>query len=394
MKRFSYIIILLVLGAACKKPYDPPAITASGSYLVVQGTINAGSDSTIITLSRTVSLSAANAINPVPGATVAVEGDQNTVYPLTEASGGRYVSAGLNLNTSHSYRISIKTNNETYYSDYVPVLNAPPIDSLYFTVNNNGLNIYSTAHDPTNTVQYYRWDYQETWIIHSNYPSGVISNGDTVIYRQPSEQIYTCWQNQASSSILIASTAKLSKAVIANNLITEIGSTAEKIGSEYSILLRQYALTPDAYNFYFNLKKNTEQLGSIFDAQPSQNNGNIHSVSNPAEPVIGYISVGNSSSKRIFIKSQQLPAWVPDKAYPNCQLDTELYVYYPPGSKVPVNEVDEYINYNKGNIANPLIPVAPISRPGQPPIGYSASDRECVDCTLRGTNQQPAFWQY
>ena len=386
--------MLLTTIVCCKKPYNPPAISSPGSYLVVEGAINSGSDQTTIRLSRTINLSSAVTLNPELHAIVAVQSDQNINFPLTETTNGYYVSGGLNLDNSHKYRLSIKTsNNEQYYSDYVPVLNSPPIDSVNFTITNNGINIYSNTHDATNNVKYYRWDFQETWIFHSNYDSGFYSNGDTVLARPANEQIYTCWGNDTSSTIIINSTAKLSKNVLIDNLLTSVPSTSIKLGSEYSILVRQYALTADAYTFWTNLKKNTEQLGSIFDAQPSQINGNIHSATNPLEPVIGYISVGTTSSQRIFIKNRQLPAWLPTPAYPNCQLDTELYVYYAPGAKTPVNQVNEFINYNKG-AQFPLIPVSPISRPGSPPLGYTAAEPVCVDCTLRGTNIQPVFWKY
>ena len=392
-KCFVYFTFIFTV-ISCKKPFNPPAISGSASYLVVQGVINSGSDPTIITLSRTVNLSNKVTLNPVSGAVLTIESNQNISYPLTENTNGNYVSAGLNLDNSHTYRLSIKINNEQYYSDYVPVLNSPPVDSLFYTVSGNGLNIYSNTHDPANTAKYYRWDYSETWIIHSNYDSEFISNGDTVLQRPANEQIYSCWSSDTSSTIILNSSAKLSKAVLFNNPIISIASTSEKLGSEYSILVRQYALTGDAYSFWTNLKKNTEQLGSIFDAQPSQINGNIHSVANPTEPVIGYISVGSTSTKRIFIKTQQLPAWLPKPAYPDCVLDSDLYTFYPPGSKVPVNQVNEFINYKRGAGANPSIPIAPIGLPGHPPIGYTASSPECVDCTLRGTNIQPSFWKY
>jgi len=393
-KKYIIIASALITFGSCKKPYNPPAITSAGSYLVVEGAINSGSDETTIKLSRTFKLSNAVSLNPELQAIVAVQSDQNINFPLTETTNGNYVSGGLNLDNSHKYRLSIKTsNNEQYYSDYVPVLNSPPIDSVNFTVTNNGINIYSNTHDATNGVKYYRWDFQETWIFHSNYDSGVYSNGDTVLIRPANDQIFTCWRNDTSSTIIINSSAKLAKNIISENPLTSIASTSEKLGNEYSILVRQYALTPDAYTFWTNLKKNTEQLGSIFDAEPSQINGNIHSVSNPLEPVIGYLSVGSTSSQRIFIKNNQLPAWVPTPAYPNCQLDTCLYIYYAQGAKVPVNQVNEFINFNRG-AAYPLIPVAPIEPPGSPPIGYSAASPICVDCTLRGTNVEPVFWKY
>jgi hypothetical protein len=400
MNRIINITFLAMLAfavtAGCKKPYDPPYIASPGSYLVVEGGINAGSDSTVIKLSRTVSLSSNLTSNPVLGANVSVESDQNVVYPLTETGNGNYSSAGLNLDNSHQYRLSIKTANDQYLSDLVPVLNSPPIDSVNYAITGSGINIYSSTRDPTNTVKYYRWDYQETWIIHSFYSSGFVSNGDTVGVRPPSQQVYQCWASDNSSNIIIGSTARLSQDIVYRNPITSIVSSSEKLGTEYSIQVRQYALTADAYNFYVNLQKNTEQLGSIFDAQPSQINGNIHSVTNPAEPVIGFISAGGTSASRIFIKNQQLPNWVTVSPYTldTCPLDTEYFVYYPPpGGIFPFYQEDEFYNYDKPGFLSLLIPVAGIQPPGGKLIGHSGSYPACVDCTLRGTNIQPSFWK-
>src|SRR5580658_8224029 len=143
MRNWKAMLIITIIFAGCRKPYNPPAIASPGSYLVVEGVINAGSDSTIIKLSKTVNLSSKTTTNPVLGAIVSVENDQNVIYPLTETGKGYYRSPGLNLDNSRTYRLSIKTNNEQYYSDYLAVLNASAIDSVFYTVANNGINIYS-----------------------------------------------------------------------------------------------------------------------------------------------------------------------------------------------------------------------------------------------------------
>ncbi|MDF2433268.1 MAG: hypothetical protein JWP44_2899 [Mucilaginibacter sp.] len=396
MKNLRLFVFFTVLIISCKKPYLPPVITAPGSFLVVEGVINSGSDPTVIKLSKTVNLSSGTTANPLPKATVTVEDNQNNTYTLTESSPGNYVSPGLNLSSSLQYRLRIKTSDDKQYlSDFVPVLNSPPIDTISYSAQSNGLNIYSATHGPTNSIKYYRWDYQETWQIHATYFSYFKSNGDTVLARDlVHDNIYYCWQSDTSSTILLGSTAKLSKDVMVDNPITFIASTAEKLGTKYSILVRQYALTADAYSFYQNIRKNTEQLGSIFDAQPSEIPGNIHSVTNPSEPVIGYVSVGTVSSKRIFITNQQLPNWLPANPYPYCKLDTALYKYVCPDCKgPPINQVNQLINFKKNNSAY-LIPVQAIMPPGSSTVlGFSAAQRECVDCTIRGTNKQPAFWK-
>lgn len=406
MKRAWYLLILLVAAAAgCKKPYNPPPVSAPSGYLVVEGSINSGADSTFIKVSHTVNVASKVTVNPVLNAIVTVEGDQNNTYPLTEKGKGMYACAGLNLDNAHKYRLNIKTaDNRQYASDYMAVLNSPPIDSVTYdtkgTVFSPGLNVYVNTHDASNKVVYYRWDYQETWTFHANFESFFKSNGDTVLGRDLlNDNIYSCWLNDTSSTILLGSSAKLSTNVIAYLPIISIASTSEKVENEYSILVRQYALTADAYNFYTNLKKNTEQLGSIFDAQPSQLIGNIHSATNPSEPVIGYVGVGSTSSMRIFVNNRQLPAWTTIPFYTDCQLafnqpgdpNTKCCYYVWPAG--PPNQVNAYINYLIGGDPNPLIPIDAIGIPGHPPLGYTAAFRKCADCTLRGTNKKPAFWK-
>lgn len=401
MRKVICLLLLTMAAESCRKPYYPPVSSTTGSYLVVEGVINSGADSTFIKISRTVKLTDKVSIRPELNAVVTVQGDQNTSYPLTGTGNGNYACSGLNLDNAHKYRLSIKTSaGGQYVSDYMDVLNSPPIDSISFntkgTSSDKGLNIYVNTHDVTNKVHYFRWDYQETWMFHANFTSAFKSNGDTVLLRDMvNDNITYCWQSDTSNTIVLGSSAKLASDVIASQPITFVISSSEKLGDEYSIQVRQYALTTDAYNFYVNLKKNTEQLGSVFDALPTAINGNLHSVTNPSEPVIGYISVGSISKTRIFITNKQLPAWATTPFYTNCMLAFPgvpcCYYLYPPG---PVNEVDAYINYNKSTYINPLIPVnAIVLRPNTPPVGYTAASRECTDCTLRGTNKKPSFWK-
>ncbi|MBS1503307.1 MAG: DUF4249 domain-containing protein [Bacteroidetes bacterium] len=406
---FFSLTALAVVMHSCRKPFEPPAISAPNSYLVIEGTVNSGSDSTFIKLSRTVKLSARTTVNPERNAAVSIEGDQNTSYPLTEIRPGIYASAGLNLDHSHKYRLSVQTSGgKQYVSDYVTVIDSPPIDSVHFDskgdqVMGPGMNVYVSAHDPTGKVQYFRWDYVETWEFTSFAQSFYYSNGDTVLPR--TNDIYHCYRSDTSSSILLGNTARLTRSVIINQPVNFVDYQSEKVSYEYSILVRQYALSSDAYNFYSVLRKITEQLGSIFDAQPSELQGNIHCITNPQEPVVGYFCVGNVTSQRIFVKKDQLPFWravtfytqdncgalMSDPGDPNAPCC--LYTFYDHvGYKH--NQVNEYINYNIGHDPYYLIPINAIVDPNTRAIvGYTADEPECVDCTLRGSNVSPAFWK-
>src|SRR5690606_41864672 len=72
----------------------------------------------------------------------------------------------------------------------------------------------------------------------------------------------------------------------------------------YSFLTRRSSdlLSELAYNFMVMMKKNSEQLGSVFDPQPSQLAGNMSCITDPEEMVIGFIEVAEEKAKRIFIK--------------------------------------------------------------------------------------------
>jgi len=374
MKGRHGILILAISIAGCKKPYNPPVVANNGSYLVVEGVINSGSTPTTITLSRTVNISSNVTINPVTGATLTVESDQNAVYPLTETGVGNYTSPGLNLDNARQYRLRIKTSGNEYLSDFVPVNITPPIDSIGYnivSVADTGIQVYVNSHNSNTNSRYYRWDYSETWRFHAQYFCMYISNGSNAfLLRQPDQWRFYCFSSDSSSDIVLGSSAKLQDNVIYQNPVVFIPKTSEKIELEYSILLREYSLTADAYTFWTNLKKNTEQLGSIFDAEPSEIAGNVHNTTNADEPVIGYVSVGTVQSKRIFIRRNDLPGpWVPTTPY-SCSIQGvgvqgPSFLYPLPNDFVPMDAA-----------------------------GSTYTSTECADCTIRGTQTVPPFWKY
>jgi len=397
-----FFVSVILFFCTCKTPYTPTPISTVTNYLVVEGLINI-TDSTYINLSRTVNLSAKTTAKPELKATVTVESNAGGSYPLKELGNGVYAAGPLNLSAANQYHLRIKTsNNSSYVSDFVPAKVSPPIDTITWAAKSNALEIYANTHDPKNATRYYRWDFTEGWEFHSFYNSQIISNGLQVSFRTPAQQIWDCFGSDASTNISLGTSVQFSNDVISQQLINTIDATAEKIGIKYSILVKQYALTKDAYDYWALLKKNTEQLGSIFDSQPSTSLGNVHGVTNPAEVVIGYISAGTVTTSRIFITKKQLPNWVTTPAYglsvcsPPDSLNCCPPPIAPPGWVPP--STDHYVNYKSATyfgINPPLIPIEEIGSAGTltntTPI--SAFIPVCVDCTLRGKSTPPPYWK-
>jgi len=390
MMKSRYLVLtglIILLMANCTKPYAPAAITKAPDYLVVEGVINTGSnDSTLIKLSRTVPLSAGTGTAPELNAAITIQSDNNQSYNLHELGKGMYISDNLNLDVTHKYRLNINTaDGMNYVSDYLTPVATPPIDSIGFTIKSNGLQIYANTHDPKNNTHYYRWDYTETWMFHAKYFSSYITNGiDDVIPRTSSQYIYQCWGNSISNDIVLGSSAKLTQDVIYQNPIIFIESTSEKIETRYSILVKQYALSSAGYNYFEQLRKNTEELGGIFDPQPSQLTGNVHCVTNASIPAIGYVTAGTIQQKRVYIDNDQVPtSWITTYPY-DCAQDTALYN----NPKTHANDVLRIlVPYKNVIVTSAIYGMAP------KPVGYLYTYPSCGDCSIRGTTVKPSFWQ-
>ena len=388
MKSLFALVCIALLAAGCKKPFTP-TLDQSGNnrYLVVEGEIT-GSDSTFIKLSRTKHIDTSKTIIAETNALLTIENDANVTIPLTEIKPGTYAAAPFNLDAAHNYRLRIKTSDaKEYLSDYVPVKNSPPIDSIGFTAQPNAMKVYVNSHDASNTTRYYRWDYSETWKFHSQYNSSWSKAGA----RKVEDQIYYCFANDTSSTVTIGSTIKLLNDIMYQAPITTIDPASEKIEMKYSIFVKQYALTSDAYAFWINLQNNTQKLGSVFDVMPSESPTNYHCVTNSGELVVGYLSVGNVSYKRVFITKDQLPASY-KTVYPTvCELDTAFLVN-PPKTQQEKTQTDDFLQHNAlYEVVQGLY--LPPPNPFGGPTAVSYSTLLCVDCTIRGKKAPPPFWR-
>ena len=379
MKKIGYLFIL-ILALGCRERYDLPVTSPVTGFLVVDGTINAGLGPTTFTLTRTVKLVDSFTIKYLTRATVRVQGKDNSSFNLTEGSPGVYSINQLNLNQAQEYRLYIKTpEGKEYYSDYLPVKKTPAIESISWE-RNDGVHVYANTRDPQNNTKYYRWEYEETWEFHSMFESSLKYSPDynnpKAVYRDPNTKnidpnILTCWQGGRTTSILIASNARLSVDTAHFHLLA-VPPGSWKISVLYSVLVKQFALTKAGFEYLAKMKKNTEQTGSIFDAQPSELRGNIHNTINTNEIVIGFVEVSEIHQKRIFIKNSELPAW----GY-NSGCSVKDYVNHPDTIK-------------SAGYPTPTIPFEIVN---DNIVKFSGASSElCVDCTLRGTNIKPSFW--
>lgn len=374
--KINYLVaglLATLLFTSCKDEYEPPLINTDTNILVVEGVLNASGGSTNVRLSRSTKIDNFNNIVAEEGAQVTVEGETGPAQSLVPTGGGFYRGV-LALTTGGKYRVRIvTTNGKEYLSAYSTVKQTPVIDSIGWSRSGDGVMVHANAHDATGNTTYYRWEYEETWEIHSYYGSKFIYENGSVRDRiYPDEERMVCWKHANSTSILIGSSAKLDGDRISQAPLVFIPSGHEKLAWRYSIIVRQYALEKNAYEFYDLMKKNTESIGTIFDPQPSEIRGNFTCVSDPEEPVIGHITASTVEEQRIFINSSQVPGWVFVENCPVQHVTPDSVVYYFEG--------DGFIPYD-------------VKEAGNTVEYYLASYAGCVDCTKRGGGRQrPSFW--
>lgn len=364
----AWLMVLLVGG--CVDPYRPPEVASPDSYLVVNGFYNsAPGTTTTIQLSRSQNLTDPKSPTAETGAAVTIESARNAVSALKEGSAGVYSLSGVTPLSGETYRLHVRTvKGVNYYSDYVPVVTTPPIDSVSWRVENDGVQISVNTHDPQNQTRYYRWEYDETWAYTAAYYSSYEYVASTKQIVNRTADIYHCWGSFSSTNIMTNSTVRLSRDVVSQYPLTTITGSSIKFQSKYSILVRQYALSQAGYEYYDQLAKITQNVGSIFDPQPSQITGNIHSATNATELVLGFFRVGSVTTKRIYIQKSQLPAWRTITGDEACEIDTLTVkqIQDAPTGIITAFEIGQYLT----------------------------SSFPCIDCRYRGgVAKKPDFWE-
>ena len=377
MKRNLLISISLsaaiLLVYSCLDPYNPPATRTDVHYLVVGGFFNSNG-LTQIKLSRTSPIHEST-VTPEIGATVQIEGDDGTIFTLAGDNLGTYSLSAVVIDTSRRFRLTIKTSGQKEYASvFVPVKQAPDLDTLRYTLDGEDLQLYISTHDDHNNTHYYLWKFAETWAYRSYSPSEWIFDNGIVTLRPSPNELYYCWSTIHSSQILIGSSAKLAQDIIHDYPIQLLNVHSEKLQMKYSILVEQFALTSEAHEYWEQLKKSTEAVGSIFDPQPSQSPSNIHGITNTEEPVVGYFNAGSVRQRRIFIRYADLPPVRSITGYESCEPDT-LWI-----ANVPDFRGTELLTTGIFEM-NTL-------------LGYQMLRPYCVDCRLKGgTTTMPDFWE-
>lgn len=391
MKQIRKILVITLLFISSCITEFIPRTNEDKKILVVEGLITDRPGVNTVKLSKSLQLGTKNNLNPVTGGLVTISDNLGNIFNLTEKADGIYVtdSAQFKGVIGRFYTLNIITSssdkNLNYKSVPVEMKPVPPIDSVYYekvtigeingSITQEGCQIYLNTHDPINQTKFYRWEYSETWEF--LIPFNVVPN------RQ-------CWISSNSQVINIKNTSILMEDRIDHYPLIFISNQTDRLKVKYSILVNQYSLGEDEYQYWEKLQHNSEQVGGLYDQIPSSIPSNISCIDDPNEKVLGYFSVSAISSKRIFI-NDNFPGVI--DLYTNCINDTIFN-----GASIQNLNLSAWIIG-----AGVLRPTAWVVDPGVPhlvhqiflpliPYELITYIKSCADCTVRGTKTEPDFW--
>lgn len=386
MKYSLYIFLMLFM--SCTEPYIPELKNKGGQKtLIIEGYIDAEGNSEytlgyIAPLYETVDSS----YTRVSNARLSIEEENGETFSDFSYTGeSRYVIHHPSLRLNSKYRLRIIIGSREYLSEYVPLLISPEIERLDWKQNHDeGVRFYLDTR--ADDEAHYRWKFEETWRFKAPQQSQFLFDGTHVRSRAVEEQYpATCYISQNSPGIYLHTTETQDQNIIQDFNIHFIPNYSEKLAFRYSLLVKQYALSREAFTYWSLVKKNSENIGDIFGTMPTELVGNIFCISHPEEKVVGIVEAGKIAKKRIFINYTDFPIhWTDKYEYPFMCADTAGMVVKTEADAFFAREENEY-----------FVPTKEFGLyPSTNPLYYGYVNIRCVDCTARGSKEPPSFWEY
>jgi len=317
-----------------------------------------------------------------PGCQVTIICDDGTSEILVEESDGVYKTSpdGIRGEIGKKYKIRIVTPDDDIYESAFEELKEPAqIESVYADIEYKhsdevyhdlrGYQFYLDTKPALNDTTYLLWKLDATYMYNSSFRCYfVFDNGELSTFPK-FDSLFTCWRTMKIQTIYTYETSGLTVPMIKRFPLNYVSTEDRQLSIKYSLLVRQYTLSKEAYFFWNSYRMQNENQGTLFESLPYFIRGNVVNVNNPDEPVLGYFLVAGVSEQRIFKERPPLKFY-----YSNCQLsqsdiENAAWVRYTPKKDWPV-----YLTRKGTSLALP--------------------SQTCIDCRKKGgTVIKPDFWE-
>ncbi|WP_343853883.1 DUF4249 domain-containing protein [Algoriphagus jejuensis] len=319
------IFLALILPVACIEPYKLD-VPEGEQLLMVEATITSGPGPHAVTLTRTATYGSIfeALIRPVTQATVAVRDESGATTILTESSearGSYFTSASFQAEIGKSYTLLIETiDGKTYASRPEKVESVPALENVGIRTvvidqaggenPRSGIQVIAEVNDPGDQNNFYYWrNGPATYVLETRpdlyTPPTSPANPDRI--PQPKPCCFTCYRTEISSNrSMFVETDDDFNGLTTHIPVAFIEDDGRRFVRTFRIDVKQLGISQEAYRFLRLVKQQAEISGSVFDPPPATIRGNMTSLDNPEEVVLGYFIAAGETTKRIYVNNSDL----------------------------------------------------------------------------------------
>ena len=394
------LILLTFLFKGCTEPYEIKSIDFE-SVLVVESTLTNELKTQEVKLSRTSTLENTNILTE-QNATVIVVTNDGRQYGFSQDTeiGSYWSDEQFKVDEDVEYTLTITTNDgKKYTSKKVTLPQEVEIDKVYAEFyeeeGKKGAQVYVDSKDPTGKAKYFRYEYEETYEIVTLY--SITLDAEIVNYNEETgeydiiltekEPEDVCYSSQYSTGIIQTATTDLAENEVFHFPVRFLDEDNSLIRDQYSILVKQYVQSIEAYTFYETITELGSVESLLSQGQPGYVTGNMTSVGNPEEKVLGFFEASPVTTKRTFFNYEDVGLEKPPYFYDFCQvykLDYRDNTVLDEDGEKDRNErkfLREKLLFNNYQIVEEVFPI------------YYIVQGECSYCTLFSSNVKPDYWE-
>ncbi|MGB3143629.1 MAG: DUF4249 domain-containing protein, partial [Maribacter sp.] len=280
--------VLLISTISCVETFEPQTEIFE-SVLIVEATITNENKLQQILLSRAFRLEE-DGPNPETSATVRVTDDQQNEYVFVEEEPGQYLSQEeFSALSGRSYSLWVVTSDgRSYSSEQVTLTPSAEITSLSASRETNidgeeGMAILLDNEISDDTARFFMYEYEETYKIIA--PRWVEVDAVVIRERPPPAIIIlepktreerVCYNTVLSNTVILGETEGVTQNGLTRFSVRFIKRDNYIISHRYSILVRQFVQSPEAFAFYETLNEFSSASQNLFSQiQPGFLNGNV-----------------------------------------------------------------------------------------------------------------------
>jgi len=249
------------------------------------------------------------------------------------------------LQLGASYQVQVLTADASeYHSEFDKLRPAPEIDSIYYELEEEsyasasetveGIRFYIDFTYDDEAFEYIRWELTETYEFHNPYIERVWKIHSRW-YREEifaDERYRVCYITHPLSEIHTMSMQYLDQGSYIKKPFSFVPNiqNEQKLHHKYSLLVKQYSMGAEAFHYWNELKKTSQEQGFLFDSQPALLESNICNVNDETERVLGFFSMESVKTIRGITGDLSQLDQTPNKYY--C-----MPIDRGPGSNVPTS---------------------------------------------------------